>query len=486
MDIDISKTRNVLTITALALLLAVIFDYLFFDKVIGLSVFVFATIIVGLLWWLSARFKYSYKSSLWLAVPILFFALMPAIRANLFLNALNILAIGGLLLLTFRELLQEHVTRFGIPDYFKTIFQVPLRIITSSKRPLRFSLNQFRESSNAAWRRILIGVVMALPILVIFTILFSSADLAFKQSVTSVFNIHLSDEFFGHSFILLAIFVVSLGTLEYLFKPTGTTTIVTEVKPTEETSGREVEIQVFLYLIAALFLVFIIFQITYLFGGDVNITNRGFTYAEYARRGFWELLAVASATLVILFFADSYTRRGESRKKWFTIPSSIIILEILVIITSAFKRLMLYQDAYGMTLLRFYVAGFIIFLGVIFVLLGIKFIYEKKENFFAFASLLTIIAFLVGVNLINPDAFIARENISNFNETGKIDVKYLGNLSADALPQVLEIYPRLSEEDKAIVQEALNAHREELEVSEKHWQSNNYSRSKALERLQKH
>ena len=54
------------------------------------------------------------------------------------------------------------------------------------------------------------------------------------------------------------------------------------------------------------------------------------------------------------------------------------------------------------------------------------------------------------------------------------------------MPQILEIYPRLSEEDQAIVTDALDAHGEKLEASEKYWQSRNYSRSKAPERLQKH
>ncbi len=482
MDIGISKTRNVAAIIIIAMLMAVIFDYLFFDKVIGISTFAFAVIGVGILWRLSVRFGYLYKSSLWLALPILFFALMPGVRANLFLNFLNVLAIGGLLLLGIRELLQEHISQFGVREYIQTIFLVPMKIIANSIKPLQFGLNQFRQSSTARWKRILIGIAMALPVLIIFTILFSSADLAFQQFVTSIFNIHLPDTFFGHVFVLFVIFTISLGILEYLFKLTGTINTVNEEKPTKETSGRELEIQVFLYLIATLFLVFIVFQITYLFGGDVNITNKGFTYAEYARKGFWELLSVASATLLILFITDIYTKREVSRKKWFTIPSTIIILEIFIIITSAFKRLMLYQEAYGMTALRFYVAGFILFLGVIFILLAIKFIYERKENFFAFGTLITIIAFLVGVNLINPDAFIARKNIEQFNKTGKIDVKYLTNLSADALPQILEILPHLSEEDRVIVEEALVRRKSELEEY-KNWQSFNFSRSRALKEL---
>jgi hypothetical protein len=484
MEIQASKTRNVFTIAAGAILLAGIFDYLFFDKIIGISVLVFIGLLVTAVYALAVRFKYNYQSSLWLMVPIIFFSIMPGIRANLFLNFLNIVAIIGLLLLATKELLQEHIAKFGLKEYFLTVFLLPLKFILNSIRPVLYAISAFNQSSTGNWRRIVIGVFMALPVLAIFTALFSSADLAFGQFVNSIFSFNVPEEVFGHIFLITMAFIGLLGTFEYIFRASTALPLVPKDESNEKhTTGREVETGVFLFLIAALFLIFIIFQVTYLFGGEVNIANRGFTYAEYARHGFWELLVVASATLVVLFFTDKYTRRETSRKTWFTIPAVVMVLEILVIIISAFKRLILYQDTYGMTLLRFYVAGFIIFLGVIFILLATKFIWEKKENFFTFASLLTMITFLVGVNFINPDAFIAKKNIAQFDQTGKIDAAYLAHLSPDATEQIIAVYDRLSDTDKNIVREIILANQTRWEKSQTNWQSYNYSTSKALSEL---
>jgi two-component system sensor histidine kinase BaeS len=143
----------------------------------------------------------------------------------------------------------------------------------------------------------------------------------------------------------------------------------------------------------------------------------------------------------------------------------VIIAEILVIIFSAFKRLTLYIDTYGMTELRFYVSGFIGFLGIIFILLAVKFIFEKKENFFTFATLLTMIIFLIGVNLINPDAYIAKQNLTRFDQTGKIDALYLMNLSPDAVPEMIAVYGKLSTEDKIVAKDILLAHQTRWENS---------------------
>ncbi|MBX4205216.1 MAG: DUF4173 domain-containing protein [Candidatus Doudnabacteria bacterium] len=482
---DYLKIRNVLTIILLALALGVIFDYLFFEKAIGVSVLVFTTTLLAVLYWLCAKFKYDYRSSLWLATPVIFFALMPAIRANMFLNFLNVLAIIGLLLLTTKEILREPIRKFRLQEYFQTIFIMPFGLLLASLRPLKYAINAFRQSSSGKWRRVVIGVVMALPVLVVFTLLFSSADLAFRQFIESIISVNLPDVFFGHAFVITVISVILLGTMEYIFRPTTNEPIVPVFAPPETTTqGREVETGVFLSLIAGLFLIFIIFQITYLFGGEANIINRGITYAEYARHGFWELLVVSFATLVILFFTDKSTRREISRKVWFTVPACIIILETMGIMTSSFKRLMLYQNTYGMTTLRFYVAVFILFLGVAFATLAIKFILEKKESFFTFAVLLAMIGFLAGVNLINPDAFIAKNNIARFNETGKIDVSYLTNLSPDAVPQVIAVYDKLNDLDKNTAEGIIRANLKRWKSSSAPWQSYNFATANAIHELQ--
>ncbi len=480
-----TKSR-VYMLAVAALALGVLFDYLFFEKSFGISVLIFETIAIILTLSFSARFHHPFRSALWLLVLVLFFAAMVAIRANLFLAFLNIVATAGLVLLATKELLKKHVINFRIPDYFFTIVTTPFKILRRSLQALLFLSRPSQKSSTLALKRVIIGILMALPFLVFFGVLFASADLAFKQLVDSVFRFQISDELFAHVILVVGTFVVGLGLFAYLFNvpPEQNVSETSEaIKLEKEITDRKIEVRVFLWLIAGLFAVFLVFQIAYLFGGAINISQGSFTYAEYARKGFWELLTVAFFSLVILVIMDKYTISKGARVSWFTIPSLVMIGEIFIIIISAFKRLMLYQSAYGLTTLRLYVSGFIIFLGVIFVILAIKLWSEKEDRFFAFGAFLSAIAFLVILNLLNPDAFVAKKNLQRFAETGNIDASYLGTLSADATPVIMDAYDRFNSEDTAVLRESLSARKAELERERADWQSYNAARHTALAKL---
>ncbi len=106
---------------------------------------------------------------------------------------------------------------------------------------------------------------------------------------------------------------------------------------------------------------------------------------------------------------------------------------------SAFMRLLLYEDAYGFTTLRLYSHVFIIFLTVVFGLLIYKVLKNGKESNFSLGVFLSAILFLAGMNVLNPDAFIAQKNIQRFNNGKKLDVYYLTTLSDDALPVTVKM-----------------------------------------------
>jgi hypothetical protein len=233
--------------------------------------------------------------------------------------------------------------------------------------------------------RVIKGVIMAIPILLIFGALFSQADLAFSRFINSFLKIDISEQTMQYLVLLLFSFTASLSFLSYVFFPKDKPEFFPRKTDAPVQSpgqaGRGIEVMVFLGLISVLFLVFIGFQLTYLFGGETNIVDAGFTYAEYARRGFWELLAVGILSLLVLLASEKYARVESKRDKQFLIPALTLIAEVAVVIVSAFKRLSLYIDAYGMTELRFYAVGFIVLLLALFILLTIKFIKSKQEQY---------------------------------------------------------------------------------------------------------
>lgn len=480
---SITPSSRVYLLTALAFALGLLFNYLFFAKLPGVSVVIFVAIVIALTLWLCRRHGTPYRAGLWLMGAAVVFSLFVMVRDNGFLSFLNILTTLGLLLLAIRTVTGEKVIDFRIPDYLRTIFWLPFKILRRSLEAISLLFRPGQNSPAGRRTSVIKGIVMALPFLVIFGLLFASADAAFKQFFTSIFTFTIPDTFFGHLVFIIGPFVISLGVWALLFINSSRKESAASAEPvTSQPAGsRSLETSIFLWLIAALFLIFIIFQVAYLFGGAINITAAGFTYAEYARRGFWELLVVAFITLLILLVTDFYTKRAQPRLKWFTLPSLVLIGEIFIIMISSFKRLMLYQSAYGLTTLRLYVAGFIIFLAVIFALLAFKLWREKQDSFFAFAALLVMIAFLLGMNVLNPDSFIIRQNIARFDKTGTIDAEYLAwQRSADAVPALLDVSDRLSQAAQEPLRGSLEAIKQHLEKASTHWESFNLSRAGAL------
>ncbi len=474
--------QKALYVILISLGLALVFNFLFFGKMIGISVVIFVLIFLGVIALFGSQNQLSLKKHWWIVALTVIFALMLAIRASEFLSFLNVVATFGLLMLLAYQINGKPVILMRLWDYIMLAVLVPFRMLARGlSSVLKIGQIHSNVKNRDVWLRVAKGIIMALPILIIFAVLFSQADLAFSQFLKNFVNINISERTAQHTVLIVFAFVAALSFLSYIFFPKAIVPAAQlEQSEVPAASGRGIEVLVFLGLIATLFLVFIGFQINYLFGGEANITNAGFTYAEYARRGFFELLAVAALSLLLLLAAEKYAGIEKKSDKKFLIPALILIGEVAVIIVSAFKRLSLYIDAYGMTMMRFYVAGAIILLLALFVLLAYKFIKSKPEQFFTFGTLLAVLSFLLVVNVINPDAFIIQSNIDQYNETGKLDVPYIGGLSADAVPGKIELYNKLEGQEKADLGTQLQEQEDKLQRFNENWQSWNLSRSRAL------
>ena len=212
-----------------------------------------------------------------------------------------------------------------------------------------------------------------------------------------------------------------------------------------------VEIGVVLGLVNLLFLSFVIFQIPYLFGGmELVQSTPDFKLANYARRGFGELVAVAGLTLPILLASHWLIRKEVPiAGKLFKVFAGIQIGLLFVIMASAVQRLVLLTGnlGYGLTTVRLYPMIFMIWLAVVFVWFAATVLRGARQHF-AWGALWSAIFILGATHFLNPDAFIVRTNIALMQQGREFDSNYNFELSADAVPDALAVLPQLSFEDQ--------------------------------------
>lgn len=482
MEIENSKSNTFVKAVVLAgvsLILGLCFDYFFYGKVPGIGFPIYIVLVVIGLLAVAAYFNRRIdKQVMWLLVPLGFFSFMVFIRSSVLLTFLNIIASLLLLLLVARISFAEKLKNFLVADYIK-IFFLPFEFIRPLLQTLSalFMLPGADKDRKVLWQ-VIKGIIVAIPILVVFLMLFSSADLVFQKYLSDLIRINIKPETVFRLILVLIAALAFTGAYSYIFSKSP------EALP--ETNNKlypvgHIEASILLGSINVLFLIFIFLQLTYLFGGESNISSQGFTYAAYARKGFFELIAVAVISFLILWSTEKYiVRKNAEHSLLFKILSSALIAQAALIMGSAFKRLSLYEEAYGFTTLRFYSHAFIILLAVIFCLLLYKIYKDRRENAFAFRIFISVTLFLTVMNLLNPEAFIARQNVERFETTGKLDIYYLSGLSDDAISANIKILSIANEDlRRSFGRELYRRAKRADSALFSRWQSLNISRIKA-------
>ena len=212
-----------------------------------------------------------------------------------------------------------------------------------------------------------------------------------------------------------------------------------------------IELSIVLGLINLLFLSFVIVQIPYLFGGFELVQNTpDFKLAEYARRGFGELVTVAALVLPILLVSHWLLRKDSPvNEKIFRVLAGIQIALLFVIMISAAQRLFILTGnlGYGLTTVRFYPMVVMIWLGVVFVWFALTVLRGARERF-AWGALWSAIVILAALHFVNPDNYIVRTNVRLMKEGRSFDAHYNANLSDDAVPAMLESLPLMNAEQQ--------------------------------------
>jgi hypothetical protein len=199
------------------------------------------------------------------------------------------------------------------------------------------------------------------------------------------------------------------------------------------------EVSVALGSLVLLFASFVSVQLRYFFGGDALVqATAGMSYADYARRGFFELVVVSALVLPVLLSANALLRRDKPSAEavYRALAGSLVVL-LGVIMYSAFARMRLYQAAYGMSTDRLYATVFMGWLAVVFVWFSAT-VLRGRDKRFVSGVLVSGWSTLIALNFADPAGLVARSNVAR-SATGKsLDVWYVSRLSADGAPALVE------------------------------------------------
>jgi hypothetical protein len=446
-------------------------------QMLGLNVLLWTTLLSATAIILSTSSKHQDFSILLFfhSLAVVFAALL-AWRAS---ETLNLLALLGLLislsLASTRNFIRA-ATANTISQYLKMICKTAVNAAIGILFLIEREIPWRSSSQSRVWRQLrtlLTGFFVALPFLITFAALFSSADAVFEARLKNLFDFDFESLFLNSIWTCFFCWV----TAGYLRRSTLVDPVVENDEPPAKQWLSSAELNVALALLNILFLSFVFIQMKYLFGGSavVSITP-SLTFAEYARRGFFELVTASALLLPVLLLADS-VHPPDTSKRLLRILSGSLITLLLVVMTSAAKRMQIYQSQFGLTELRFYVSSFIIVLAILFAWFCAT-VLTGNRRYFAGGMFSIAALSIVALHVVNPDAWIARVNLARAADGKNFDAKYLSGLSTDAAPEISAAQGKLSfklqQELKTSAPKPGNAD----------WRSWNYSRWAAAQTLQ--
>jgi hypothetical protein len=282
------------------------------------------------------------------------------------------------------------------------------------------------------------GAVLATALLVPFGALFLTADAAFAQLAQGVpipSTASLSGRTLAFALVLLAATGLALSARRPL--QTSMPRVPRRLTPWEWAIP--------LVLLDALFLAFVVVQLTVLFGGHEHVLRTaGLTYAEYARQGFWQLLAAAALTFAVVgaavLVADAPRR---SQRLVLRLLLGVLCVLTIVVVASALRRLLLYEEAFGLTRLRLLAEAIALWFGGLFALVVTAGLIAPVRRRLPRIAIVGTAAALLAFSFVNPDGLIAERNVERWRHTGRLDVAYLQTLSADAAPALADLPPAL-------------------------------------------
>lgn len=479
----------------LAVMLGAVHQLLFFEHEIGVSL-PFFVLLFYLFMYMGARdlLRPANGFALYLGVVVGLLALSLMVFDSQFFRELNMLVVPGLVLVHMAYCLD-----WRRPDWDKLgLIGIALDHLisqnlhhwkTALELLLKSAAGRLEVKRRETLKGVLVGLAIALPLLVVVISLLSSADGIFHQVLGRIPNWLAGFSLDEGGIRLVWTVIMGLCFFGYVYgfrhpmkdEEAGE---LLEAEKGKKSSRRTwglnpVTAATVLALVNVVYVLFVAVQFSYLFGAWEGVLPEGVTYADYARKGFGELVMVTSLNYLLLLSslsAGEGPSKGVARfNRWMLY---LLVGCSCIMLYSAYTRLALYEEAYGYTVIRFLVYAFMIFLGLLLVLAAVR-VRLPRFPLIRWYIVLGLGAYVL-MNYIGMESAITRLNLERYEQSGKLDGDYLMTLSSDVLPRLAKlegvVYPDM--EDRL--------HRKlELLREARGWQEFNLSDYRAKRALEK-
>ncbi len=444
-----------------ALLIGIVAEIVIDGQAVGINYPILTALVLAVAWVVRRRGRAPDPLDAWLPVAAVVLAGFVAIRADPFLALLDMAgsaAFTGASMAAFSGLAVTRRSASVVTAFAAWVLEA---VLAGTGRALRAG----RSAPHDGPRRPPVwlgpvgrGLILAVPLVMIFTVLFASADPIFRRALDELlgFRIDLGD-LPGRVLFVLGVAWLAGGLLTVAangLPAMERASLGAAAHATTLARERALGVTEAIIVLGAVVLVFGLFvglQLAYLFGGLDTISAAQLTYSDYARRGYFELVAAAGLAGGTLVALDYHVARRP--RAYIALTIALVGLTI-VVLASAALRLKLYQDAYGWTELRVYVAVSIVAMAVTLAVLA-TFLATDRVRWVGHAMAAIGLCSLIGLNLVAPAALVAEHNVARLigpdavpsNAYADLDMEYLVVLPDDAVPALVAALPFLPATD---------------------------------------
>lgn len=348
---------------------------------------------------------------------------------------------------------------------FALISNIVIPIVKSATVNLPKTVVAFfssRTKKRKNFGKVLLGIVLSIPVLVVVVPLLMLSDAAFTGLVNKLL---------GNCF--LNIFKISVGLLIAVFLISYCFTLKKNELSKAKVMGfvgiDNTIVISFLSVLSICYFTYLFSQLAYFFSAFKGILPKdySFTVAAYARRGFFEMSIIAVINFIIIFTVLILSQKKNGK---ICVISRALCTFVgfftLVIIATALSKMFLYIKSYGMTELRITTSAFMIFLAIVFISVMLRVFITRIRVFKT--AIVTAACVLVVLGTVNVNNVIASYNYNAYKvgDLKEIDVRTIYKLGDEGIPYLV----KLTTDKNTEVAEEAKEHLKNILLNEKYYE----------------